>query len=69
MDETDHLIAAAFAASPRTETIDDFLERYDLCIEKLKERRAAAAAATPEKVTIDIGPKLLGDPAREKPIT
>ena len=67
MDETDHLIAAAFAASPRTETIDEFLRRYDECIEKLKERRATAA--TPEKVTIDFGTKLPGDPAREKPTT
>jgi hypothetical protein len=49
MDETDRLIAAAYAASPRTENIDEFLRRYDECIEKLKERRAAegkAATAT-----------------------
>ncbi len=51
MDETnsltDSVIAAAFAASPLPDTaIDDFLNRYRLCIEALKKRRAAENTAT-----------------------
>ncbi len=46
MDETngmtDNIIAAAFAASSLPESaIDVFLNRFELCIEKLKERKAA----------------------------